>query len=72
MSFFHSEEKLSQMLYVCETMANATRRRQSSSIKKDPEIEALLNIQNEMIHLQKSLQMNNSKRELDLIKQVHN
>ncbi|NYE07047.1 hypothetical protein F4694_003832 [Bacillus niacini] len=53
-------------------MANATRRRQSSSIKKDPEIEALLNIQNEMIHLQKSLQMNNSKRELDLIKQVHN
>jgi hypothetical protein len=61
-SFFHSEEKLSQMLYVCETMANVTRRRQSPSINKDPEIEAFPNIQNEMIHLQKSLQINNFNR----------
>jgi uncharacterized membrane protein YccC len=54
-----SEEKLAQMLYVCETMANAARRKLPPSIKNIPEIESFPSIQNEMIHLQKSLQMNN-------------
>lgn len=56
-----SEEKLAQLLYVCETMANAAGRKQSHSIKNVPEIESFPNIQNEIIHLQKSLHMNNGK-----------
>jgi uncharacterized membrane protein YccC len=55
-----SEEKLAQMLYVCETMANAAGRKQSHSIKNVPEIESFQSIQNEIIHLQKSLHMKNT------------
>jgi uncharacterized membrane protein YccC len=54
-----SEEKLAQLLYVCETMAIAAGRKQSTSIKNVPEIESFPSIQNEIIHLQKSLQMIN-------------
>ena len=52
-----SEEKLAQLLYVCETMANAAGRQQSPSIKNVPEIELFPSIQNEIIRLQNSLQM---------------
>ena len=56
-----SEEKLAQLLYVCETMANAAGRKQSVSIKNVPEIESFPSIQKEIIHLQKSLPMINRK-----------
>lgn len=56
-----SEEKLVQLLYVFEMMAIATERKQSPSIKNVPEIESFPAIQNEIIFLQKSLQMNNSE-----------
>ncbi|WP_035445561.1 FUSC family protein [Bacillus sp. UNC41MFS5] len=52
-----SDNTLSQLLYVCETMAHATNRKQSPSIKNVPEIEEFPSIQNEMITLQKSLQI---------------
>ncbi|MFJ7975832.1 FUSC family protein [Peribacillus sp. NPDC096379] len=52
-----SNDTLAQLLYVCETMANATNRKQSPSIKSVPEIEEFLSIQNEIITLQKFLQM---------------
>ena len=52
-----SDETLAQLLYVCETMANAADRKQSPSIKNVPEIEKFPSIQNEIIALQKSLQM---------------
>ncbi|WP_043932646.1 FUSC family protein [Bacillus sp. EB01] len=52
-----SDAALSQLLYVCETMANAADRQQSPSIKNVPEIEEFPSIQNEIIHLQKSLQI---------------
>lgn len=42
-------------------MAIATERKQSPSIKNVPEIESFPAIQNEIIFLQKSLQMNNSE-----------
>ncbi|MGG3466784.1 hypothetical protein ABES02_04490 [Neobacillus pocheonensis] len=45
------------MLYVCETMATAANRKQSPSIKNVPEIEEFPSIQNEIITLQKSLQI---------------
>jgi uncharacterized membrane protein YccC len=48
---------LSQLLYVCETMANAANRKLSPSIKNVPEIEEFPSIQNEIITLQKSLQI---------------
>lgn len=56
-----SKEKLGKMLYVFETMANAAGRKQSPSIKNVPEIEVFPSRQNEMIHLQKSLQIDNRK-----------
>jgi uncharacterized membrane protein YccC len=49
---------LSQLLYVCETMAIAANRKLSPSIKNVPEIEKFPSIQNEIITLQKSLQIN--------------
>ena len=52
-----SDENLAQLLYVCETMAYATDRKQSLSIKNVPEIEKFPSIQNEIMALQKSLQM---------------
>ncbi len=52
-----SNDTLAQLLYVCETMANATNRKQSPSIKNVPEIEEFSSIQNEIITLQKFLQM---------------
>ena len=52
-----SEDKLAQLLYVCESMANAAGRQQSPSIKNVPEIELFPSIQNEITRLQKSLQM---------------
>ncbi len=51
-----SDETLSQLLYVCETMANAAARKRVPSTKTIPEIEAFPSIQNELINLQKSLQ----------------
>ena len=51
------EDKLAQLLYVCESMANAAGRQQSLSIKIVPEIEMFPSIQNEITRLQKSLQM---------------
>lgn len=51
-----SEEKLAQLLYVCETMAIAAGRKQTPSIKSVPEIESFPRIQNEIVRLQKSLQ----------------
>ncbi|WP_409272821.1 FUSC family protein [Neobacillus sp. SCS-31] len=51
-----SDQTLSQLLYVCETMANAADRKLSPSIKNVPEIEGFPSIRNELIHLQKSLQ----------------
>ncbi|MCG7344747.1 FUSC family protein [Sporosarcina sp. ACRSL] len=53
-----SEEQLAQLLYVCETMAIAAGRQQSPSIKNVPDIESFPSIQNELIRLQNSLQMN--------------
>ncbi|HEY2421790.1 MAG TPA: FUSC family protein [Neobacillus sp.] len=53
-----SNDSLAQLLYVCETMANAANRKQSPSIKKVPEIKEFPNIQNEIITMQKFLQMN--------------
>ncbi|MFJ5760522.1 hypothetical protein ACIQAA_15610 [Neobacillus sp. NPDC093182] len=55
-----SDKTLSQLLYVCETMANAANRIQSPSIKNVPEIEEFPSIQHEIITLQKSLQINKS------------
>ncbi|WP_045521449.1 FUSC family protein [Neobacillus niacini] len=52
-----SDKTLSQLLYVCETMANAANRKQSPSIKNVPEIEKFPSIHNEIITLQKSLQI---------------
>lgn len=52
-----SDKTLSQLLYVCETMANAANRKQSPSIKNVPEIEEFPSIQNEIITLQKSFQI---------------
>lgn len=52
-----SDETLSQLLYICETMANATARKRSPSLKTVPNIEAFPSIQSEIISLQKSLQM---------------
>ncbi|WP_316572276.1 FUSC family protein [Neobacillus sp. YIM B06451] len=51
-----SDQTLSQLLYVCETMANAADRKLSPSIKNVPEIEGFPSIRNELIHLQKSFQ----------------
>ena len=48
-----SDENLAQLLYVCETMAYATDRKQSLSIKNVPEIEKFPSIQNEIIGLAK-------------------
>ena len=53
-----SEEQLAQLLYVCETMANAAGRQQSPSLKYIPEIESFPSIQKEIIRLQNSLQVN--------------
>ena len=53
-----SEEQLAQLLYVCETMAHAAGRQQSPPIKNVPKIESFPSIQNEIIRLQNSLQMN--------------
>ncbi|MBM7651186.1 FUSC family protein [Neobacillus cucumis] len=55
-----SDETLSQLLYVCETMAIAANRKQSPTIKNVPEMEGLSSIQNEIITLQKSLQIDGS------------
>ncbi len=52
-----SDQTLSQLLYVCETMANAANRKKSPAIKPVPEINGFPNIQHELISLQKSLQM---------------
>ncbi|MDQ0970551.1 putative membrane protein YccC [Neobacillus niacini] len=52
-----SHNKLSQLLYVCETMANAANRKLSPSIKDVPEIDGYPSIQIEIITLQKSLQI---------------
>ncbi|MFB5285219.1 FUSC family protein [Peribacillus sp. Hz7] len=53
-----ADETLAQFLYVFETMANATDRQQAPFIKKVPEIEGFPSIQQEIITLQKSLQIN--------------
>jgi uncharacterized membrane protein YccC len=53
-----SDERLAQILYVCETMANASNRKRSPSLISVPEIEAFPSIQKEIISLQKSLQIN--------------
>ncbi|HZG73882.1 MAG TPA: hypothetical protein VEY51_20280 [Chondromyces sp.] len=50
-----SEEKLAQLLYVCETMAQTAGRKQSPSIKNVPGIESFPTIQNKVVHLQKFL-----------------
>ena len=55
-----SDKILSQLLYVCENMANAANRKQSPSIKHVPEIEEFPSIQNEIITLQRSLQIDAS------------
>jgi hypothetical protein len=55
---FHNEKKLGQVLYIFDTIANAAGRKQSPSINNVPEIKYFPSIQNEMIQLQKSLQMN--------------
>ncbi|RDU37294.1 FUSC family protein [Neobacillus piezotolerans] len=52
-----SDQTLSQLLYVCETMANAADRKLSPSIKNVPEIEGFPSIRNELMTLQKSLQI---------------
>ncbi len=51
-----TDETIAGLLYVFETMANATVRKQSPSIKNVPEIEEFSSIQNQIIALQKSLQ----------------
>jgi uncharacterized membrane protein YccC len=50
-----SDETLSQLLYICEKMANATLRKRSTSLIRVPEIAAFPSIQNEIFSLQKSL-----------------
>ncbi|MFJ8236588.1 FUSC family protein [Ureibacillus sp. NPDC094379] len=52
-----SEDKLAQILYVCESMANATERNHYPTIKNVPEIESFPSIRNEIIQLQKYLQI---------------
>jgi uncharacterized membrane protein YccC len=63
-----SDETLSQLLFVCENMANATNRRLSPSLKSIPDIEAFPNIQKELINLQKLLHTNGKffKKEVGL------
>ncbi|MBV7505422.1 FUSC family protein [Bacillus sp. sid0103] len=53
---FLSDEKLSKLLYVFETMANAAERQRPPYLKNVPEIEGFSSIKNEIIHLQRSLQ----------------
>ena len=48
---------LAQLLFVFETMANATDRRRSPKIRNVPEIEGYASIQKEIISLQKALQI---------------
>jgi uncharacterized membrane protein YccC len=55
-----SDENIAQLLFVFETMAYATERKQSPSIKNVPVIKELPSIQNEIITLQKSLQIDES------------
>lgn len=50
-----SDKALSQLLYACETMANAANRKRPSSKKVIPEIEGFQSIQNELVNLQKAL-----------------
>ncbi|WP_010280831.1 hypothetical protein [Bacillus timonensis] len=52
-----SAKTLSQLIYVCERMAIAANRKQSPTIKNVPEIKEFPSIQNEIITLQKSLQI---------------
>ncbi|WP_231514805.1 FUSC family protein [Oceanobacillus salinisoli] len=52
-----SDEKLAQLLYVCETMAKAASQNQSVTIKYVPEIKEYPSITSELINLQKSLQV---------------
>ena len=51
-----TDETLARLLYVFETMANATTRKQSASLKNVPEIKEFPSIQKEIFALQKSLQ----------------
>lgn len=57
---FLSDKVLSQLLYACETMANATNFRQSPRIKNIPKIEEFPSIQKQIIILQKTLQKDQS------------
>ncbi|MGG4152503.1 FUSC family protein [Peribacillus muralis] len=52
-----SDKELAQILYVFETMAITAERKQSPSIKIVPEIKSFSSIQNEIMYLQKSLQL---------------
>jgi uncharacterized membrane protein YccC len=51
-----SDEKLAQLLYVCETMAIAADLKRAPTMRQVPEIEAFPSIQNEIVILQKGLQ----------------
>ncbi|NHC41480.1 FUSC family protein [Bacillus sp. MM2020_1] len=57
---FLSDELLSQLLYVFETMANATDRQRPPSLIKVPDIDGFPSIKSEIILLQKSLQSKSS------------
>jgi uncharacterized membrane protein YccC len=50
-----SDTALSQLLYACESAANAANQKRSPSIKTIPEIEGFPSIQRELINLQKAL-----------------
>ena len=50
-----SDETLSQLLYACESMANAADRKISPAVKTVPEIPGYSRIQQELITLQKAL-----------------
>ena len=52
-----SDDNLAQLLFVFETMANATDRRRSPKIRNVPEIEGYASIQKQIISLQKALQI---------------
>ncbi|SET52216.1 Uncharacterized membrane protein YccC [Salinibacillus kushneri] len=50
-----SDDNLAQLIYVCESMANAASRKRIPTAKEVPEIEEFPSIQKEIISLQKSL-----------------
>jgi hypothetical protein len=52
-----SDDNLAQLLFVFETMANATDRRRLLKMRNVPEIEGYASIQKEIVSLQRALQI---------------